>query len=33
MRRNTNLTDADFHGLDVERPISISITLANSTTA
>jgi putative ATP-dependent endonuclease of OLD family len=26
-RRNVNLTDADFHGLDVERPISISITL------
>jgi hypothetical protein len=26
-RRNTNLTDADFHGLDVERPISISVTL------
>jgi putative ATP-dependent endonuclease of the OLD family len=26
-RRNPNLTDADFHGLDVERPISISITL------
>jgi putative ATP-dependent endonuclease of OLD family len=25
--RNTNLTDADFHGLDVERPISISVTL------
>ena len=26
-RRNPNLTDADFHGLDVERPISISVTL------
>lgn len=26
-RRNTNLTDADFHGLDVERSISISVTL------
>lgn len=26
-RRNTNLTDADFHGLDVERPISTSVTL------
>ena len=27
VRRTTNLTDADFHGLDVEKPISISITL------
>jgi len=26
-RRNTALTDADFHGLDVEKAISISITL------
>lgn len=26
-RRNSSLTDADFHGLDVERAISISITL------
>ncbi|MCK1463087.1 AAA family ATPase [Bradyrhizobium sp. 2] len=26
-RRNTSMTDADFHGLDVERSISISITL------
>jgi putative ATP-dependent endonuclease of the OLD family len=26
-RRNSTLTDADFHGLDVEKAISISITL------
>jgi putative ATP-dependent endonuclease of OLD family len=26
-RRTPTLTDADFHGLDVERPISITITL------
>jgi hypothetical protein len=26
-RRTTNLTDADFHGLDVDHPISITITL------
>lgn len=26
-RRVFNMTDADFHGLDVEKPISISITL------
>src|ERR1700730_1751124 len=26
-RRNIGLTDADFHALDVETPISISITL------
>lgn len=26
-RRNPSITDADFHGLDVETPISISITI------